>query len=245
MKKRPFRYFLYRSLWSALDVIFPPVCSGCNQQGSRWCDSCQSKVNTLIDKSCCDVCGLPQPDARTCNDCLTDAPRFRQLRAWAAFDYPIRNALHKLKYRKDMSIGDALAAHMLTWVESLPWEYDMLIPIPLGKQRMKERGYNQVGMIAKPLAMALNVHYAPHGLVRKKETRTQVGLTKQQRKENIHQAFSAWQGVAEKSIVLFDDVATTGATLSSAADALLRAGAKNVYALTVARALPHHGLQHA
>jgi len=142
-------------------------------------------------------------------------------------------------------MGDALAAQMLPFVERLDWQADMLIPIPLGRQRLKERGYNQVGMIAKPLALALNLQYAPHGLARCKETRSQVGLSKQERKENIREAFQAWKGVGGKTILVFDDVATTGSTLSSSADALFSAGAKEVYALTVARALPQHGLRHA
>lgn len=142
-------------------------------------------------------------------------------------------------------MGDALAAQMIPFVENLGWHIDIMIPIPLGKQRRKERGYNQVGMIATPLAMALNMRYAPHGLARRKETRSQVGLSKQERKENIHDAFQAWKGVNGKNILVFDDVATTGSTLSSSAAALFSAGAKDVYALTVARALPHHGLRHA
>lgn len=142
-------------------------------------------------------------------------------------------------------MGDALAAHMLPFVENLNWKIDLLIPIPLGKQRLKERGYNQVAMIAKPLALALKIQYAPQGLARRKETRSQVGLSKQERRENIYQAFQPWQGVNGKNVLVFDDVSTTGATLSSSADALLSAGASEVYALTVARALPQHGLKHA
>jgi ComF family protein len=144
-----------------------------------------------------------------------------------------------------MSMGDTIAAQMISFAENLDWNVDMLIPIPLGKQRLRERGYNQVAMIAKPLAMALNLQYAPHGLARRKETRSQVGLSHRERRENIHDAFLAWNGVAGKTIMIMDDVATTGSTLSSSADALLSAGAKEVYALTVARALPQQGLRHA
>ncbi|NOT04374.1 MAG: ComF family protein [Anaerolineales bacterium] len=144
-----------------------------------------------------------------------------------------------------MSMGDSLAAQMVAFVRDLDWPIDIIIPIPLGKQRLKERGYNQVGMIAKPLALALNLQYAPEGLVRRKETRSQVGLTKTERRENVHSAFQAGVDVRGKNILVMDDVSTTGSTLSSSAEALYSSGAKNVYALTVARALPHHGLQHA
>lgn len=244
MNKKPLSYFLYRSVWDALDLLFPPLCSGCGKLGLRWCVDCKNSIK-ILSGIICDICGLPQDIAGVCAACRADRPHFRALRAWAIFDNSIRNALLKLKYKRDMSIGDTLAAQMIPFVENLDWDIDIMIPIPLGKQRRKERGYNQVGMIAKPLAMALNIQYAPHGLMRRKETRSQVGLSKQERKENIHEAFQAWRGVSGKTILVFDDVATTGSTLSSSADALFLAGAKEVYALTVARALPHHGLKHA
>lgn len=144
-----------------------------------------------------------------------------------------------------MSLGDSLAAQMASFVRELRWPIDMIIPIPLGKQRLKERGYNQVAMIAQPLALALDLKYASAGLVRRKETRSQVGLTKSERRENVHSAFQAGVDVTDKIILVMDDVSTTGSTLSSSAEALYSSGAKDVYALTVARALPHHGLQHA
>ncbi|MDD2923144.1 MAG: ComF family protein [Anaerolineales bacterium] len=244
MKKQPLPYLMYRSLWYALDLLFPPLCGGCDKLGSRWCADCQRSVITLSG-IVCDVCGLPQDVAGVCDACRADRPHFRALRAWAVFDTSLQRALHKLKYKRDISMGDALAAQMTDFAQGLNWRADILVPIPLGKQRLKERGYNQVGMIAKPLAMALNMQYAPRGLTRCKETRSQVGLSKRERKENINGAFQAWKGVSGKNVIVFDDVSTTGSTLSSSADALLSAGAKEVYALTVARALPHHGLKHA
>lgn len=237
-------YVFYRSLWGALDLLFPPVCGGCNKSGSRWCRDCQARV-LVLDGILCRICGLPQDKAGVCDACLADKPHFRALRAWAVFDDPVRNALHKLKYRRDLSMGEALASQMASFVRDLNWQVDLLIPIPLGGKRHRERGYNQVGMIAQPLALALNVRYAPKELARRKETRSQVGLTKSERKRNVHDAFQAGTGVSGRSVLLMDDVSTTGSTLSSGAGALYRAGAREVYALTVARALPHHGLQHA
>ncbi len=190
------------------------------------------------------MCGLPQDTEGVCGTCRADKPRFHALRAWAVFEDPVRKALHKLKYRRDVALGDALAAHMVPYVRQLNWDINMIVPIPLGRKRYRERGYNQVGMIAKPLALALGVEFAPKALARLKETRSQVGLSKQERRENVDGAFQAGAGVNGKTILVLDDVATTGSTLSSSAQALLASGAKDVYALTVARALPHHGLKH-
>jgi competence protein ComFC len=235
-------YTLYRSLWSTLDLLFPPVCGGCGKVGYRWCDECQKRVQVLSG-TLCDVCGLPQDEEGVCDACNVDRPLFRALRAWAVFEDPVRKALHRLKYRRDVALGDALNSHMIRFVKGLNWPVDMIVPIPLGRQRYKERGYNQVGMIAKPMALALDIEFAPKALIRCKETHSQVGLSKQERKENVFGAFQVAMGVYGKNILLLDDVSTTGSTLSSSAEALLASGAKDVYALTVARALPRHGLR--
>lgn len=165
------------------------------------------------------------------------------MRSWAVFDTPVQNALHTLKYRRNMGIGDALARQMVDFVRSLQWDVDMLIPIPLGKKRLKERGYNQVALVARPLAHELGLPYAPHGLWKSRETRSQVGLNVSQRRENVSKAYQAEVKVVNgKSVLLMDDVATTGSTVQSSAEALLSAGARKVYAVTIARALSHHGL---
>lgn len=238
------KYLAYHTMWEVLDGIFPPVCGGCRTPGSRWCVDCQGRVQVL-DGVVCDVCGLPQKDPGICELCQLDRPHFNKLRAWAEFSDPVRSALHKLKYYKDLSLGESFASQMLPFVQSLGWNSEVLIPIPLGRQRLRERGYNQVGMIAKPLALALGIRYKPNGLTRFRETRSQVGLTRLERKQNVENAFLAAKDLRGKSILIMDDVSTTGATLSAATQVLYAIGAKEVNALTVARALPHHGLKQA
>lgn len=236
------KYKAYRSIWSGLDLLFPPYCGGCGSPGSRWCTTCHGNVK-ILNGIVCEVCGLPQDAPGMCGACLIGRPRFRSLRAWAVFEDPVQSVLHKLKYRRDLSLGDAIAAAMMPFVHGLNWNMDMIVPVPLGKQRMRERGYNQVAMIAKPLAMGLGLQYSSHALVRRKETRSQVGLNREERQKNVHGAFRADVGVKGKVVLIMDDVSTTGSTLSSGADALYAAGAKDVYALTVARALPYHDLR--
>ena len=238
------KYLAYHSFWLMLDLIFPPICGGCGKPGSCWCVECQNRVRQL-NGTLCEICGLPQDKPGICGTCLVERPHFLALRAWVVYSDPIQPALHGLKYRRNISMGDAFAYHMAPFVKSLNWQIDLVIPIPLGRQRLKERGYNQVGMIAQPLALAMGMRYAPNGLVRRKETRSQVGLTKNERKENVQNAFEAGVGIKGKSILILDDVSTTGSTLSAGAEVLYSAGARDVYALTVARALPQHGLKHA
>jgi ComF family protein len=203
---------------------------------------CQQRVQ-ILNGTVCEVCGIPQDSSGVCAACRADRPHFHALRAWTVFEDPVRKALHKLKYYRNFSLGDALAAQMFAFTKELNWQPDILIPIPLGRQRMKERGYNQSAMIAEPLAMALDIEFTPKALMRRKETRSQVGLSKQERQKNVLGAFQA-AGVSGKTVLVLDDVSTTGSTLSSSAEALFSVGAKDVYALTVARALPHHGLKH-
>jgi ComF family protein len=115
--------------------------------------------------------------------------------------------------------------------------------VPLGKNRLKQRGYNQVGLVARPLAYQIGLRYEPEALWKTRETRSQVGLNVSQRRDNVHNAYQANSNVVKhKSILIMDDVATTGSTIAASTEALLNAGAKDVYVVTIARALSHHSL---
>jgi ComF family protein len=148
-----------------------------------------------------------------------------------------------MKYRGNIALGEALATQMADYVRSLRWQADAVIPVPLGNKRMKERGYNQVALVAEPLSYNLNLTYSPRALWKARDTRSQVGLNVSQRQKNVENAYQADRNaVLHKSVILMDDVATTGSTILSCTEALLRAGARDVYALTIARALSHHDL---
>jgi competence protein ComFC len=148
-----------------------------------------------------------------------------------------------MKYRGNIGFGEAIALQMTDFVRSLQWPVEMMIPVPLGKKRLKERGYNQVGLVARPLAHQLGLRYEPAALWKTRETRSQVGLTVSQRSKNVKEAYQAApHDVRQKSVLIMDDVATTGSTIIACTTALLAAGAQEVYVLTIARALPHHSL---
>jgi competence protein ComFC len=166
------------------------------------------------------------------------------MRSWSIFEGSIRHALHSLKYRRNVALGDALAVQFASFAITLGWPVDLVVPIPLGKERMKERGYNQTGLVALPMSAILRKPYSSRALTRCRDNRTQVGLTPLERRENVRGAFRAESGLVKgMNILLMDDIATTGATLASGASALLEAGARSVYGLTLARALPVHGLK--
>jgi competence protein ComFC len=242
VSKPHWSYPLYRLAWSGLDWLFPPRCGGCEKVGSRWCEECQGKVPTLRG-DLCEKCGRPQQGRGICGYCRSELPPYHALRSWAVFDFPVRQAIIKLKYRRDVGLGDMLAVPLAGLAQALDWPIDFILPVPLGRKRMQERGYNQVALIARPFSLALGLDYHPGALKRKRETVSQVGLSAVERRENMQNAFLADALVVRgKTVLVMDDVSTTGSTLSSCSEALLQAGAKDVFALTVARALPHHGL---
>ena len=148
-----------------------------------------------------------------------------------------------MKYRRNIGLGEALAAQMVEFVNSLHCNLDILVPVPLGKKRLRERGYNQVALVARPLAHYAGIQYLPGALSKERDTRSQVGLNVSQRQKNVSNAYRADERKLKgKSVLLVDDVSTTGSTILSCTDALLSAGAREVYAITIARALSHHDL---
>jgi competence protein ComFC len=241
--KAHWSYPLYRLAWSGLDWLFPPSCGGCGKAGSRWCDECQGKVHVLTG-NLCEKCGRPTESEGICTECQFNPPVFHTLRAWAGFDFPVREAIIRLKYKRDLGLGDILAVPLTQLARSLNWPIDIVSPVPSGRKRLKERGYNQVELIARPFSLAMGLDYRPSALKRKRETVSQVGLSAVERKKNVQDAFVADPRLVRgKTVLVMDDVSTTGSTLSSCSDALFCAGANDVFALTVARALPQHGLQ--
>lgn len=229
-------FFAYHLLWQAIDWLYPPTCGGCGRQGERWCAACQQACQRC--ETICPVCGDLQPSGQLCVKCQAHPPAYQGLRSWGIHQGPLMHAVHQLKYKGDIAIGEALSKHLIDLYNDLKWEVDLVIAVPLGKSRKQARGYNQAGILARPLAYAIQKPYRPNSLLRCKETVSQVGLSAAQRHENVRDAFQAnRQYVQGKSIVLIDDVTTTGSTINACAQALIRAGASAVFGLTLARAV--------
>jgi competence protein ComFC len=243
-QERP-AYFLYHSLWRALDWLFPPTCGGCSQLGLSWCKDCQQKV-TRISGSICSCCGDPQPKQSPpdstapllCPDCQAHLPVYQALRSYGEFRGPIRDALHRLKYQRDVGMGEALSKHLIELYNELKWDINIVTAVPLSPKRARERGYNQSALLARPLAYAIDKTYQPRAVQRSRDTRTQVGLSAKERQQNVDGAFTADEATVKGKVVLvIDDVMTTGSTISACAQALRKAGASAVYGLTLARAV--------
>jgi ComF family protein len=135
-----------------------------------------------------------------------------------------------------MGLGEALARPMITSIQKLNWSLNIITSVPLGLVRFKERGYNQATLLARPIALYLNIPFSTKILFRTRETKTQVGLSIIERKENMEGAFTARHELVQgKNVLVVDDVATTGATLNACAKALMDEGASNVYGFSLAR----------
>jgi ComF family protein len=228
-------YWLYRWFWLGLDWIYPPTCGGCGKHGERWCADCQEAVTT-IRPPLCPKCGQPQDSGELCHACTFSPPRFTALRSWAIFGGPVRKALHELKYKRNVALGEIFGRQLIHCLSRFSWKVDVVVPVPLGIARLAERGYNQASLLARPVALGMGIPFCPHGLSRVRETRSQVDLNAAERKGNVAGAFQARAGLVKgRMILLVDDVATTGATLDACASALLEVGAISVYALTLAR----------
>ena len=153
------------------------------------------------------------------------------------FNGPLRHAVHRLKYSRDLALGEVLARPLLEMLHQLKWPIDLVTSVPMGVARRAERGYNQATLLAFPLSLACGIPFHSQALIKRRETRSQVGLNLAQRRENVFDAFLARSEIVNKKrILVVDDVTTSGATIEACASALIKAGARQVYGLTLARA---------
>jgi competence protein ComFC len=223
-------------IWKVLDLIFPPECPGCKTIGSRWCSDCRASVRNLPDPVC-HVCGEPGKSQSICQDCIDNPPAFDSLRSATLFEGKIREALHRLKYNRDIGLGEVLAPYLVDIYQNQNWDVDIVTAVPLSHKRLRMRGYNQAEILAKPFAGLIGKSYSNHIVQRVVDTRSQIDLSAVERRINVSGAFYAnAMYIKQKSVIIIDDVSTTGSTISECALALKQAGAKKVYALTLARA---------
>lgn len=227
---------LHNSFWISLDWIFPPECIGCGKEGSVLCEDCLQSAD-YMDHIGCKYCCKPMANTGVCSRCQSERHFYEEIHCLAAYKGLIRESIHRLKYQRDIGLARFLAKRLQFLYESSGWSVDMIIPVPLSQERLKERGYNQAQALAYPLSLGLLIPLELKALVRVKETQTQVNLSYYERRVNLENAFLADPILVRgKSVLLIDDVFTTGATINSAAKALKNAGSAQVFALTVAKA---------
>ena len=218
-----------------LDMLYPLECAGCGGSGAVICDRCAEDLPWLVPPFC-RVCANPgEPDV--CAVCVQTIRQFDGVRAPFRYKGCVREAILALKYggikAAAPQLGDLLADHL----ETNPLPGDIVIPVPMHGSRRKERGYNQAALLAGRVAQRLDLSYRDDTLMRTRRVDPQAGMASaMDRMVNVADSVTVTShgGVKGASILLVDDVATTGSTLDACASALKESGAATVWCLTLA-----------
>ncbi len=226
-------------LQKVLDFIFPARCAVCDEVlpfGTRdICKACKGKIRYL-GKNVCFKCGKPvKEEQEYCHDCQTKPHEFTQGRAVFPYEY-IRSSLYRFKYadrREFASFYAKTIAGQLAGQKGL-WQPQALIPVPLHKRKQKERGYNQAQLVAEKLGKFWNLPVLEHLVLRTRYTRPMKTVGGTQRQNNLKKAFKlGTNDVKLKSIIIIDDIYTTGSTIDAVAKVCKEAGIRDIYFITV------------
>lgn len=217
-------------LWyGLLELLFPAHCVVCRQYGAWLCDEC---LAAIPGRGRLQHAAWPH----------LAAGGLMGVYALAPHAHPLREAVHALKYGGVRVLAEPLAEILAAGLATRPLWIDVLVPVPLHVVRIRQRGYNQSELLARALGDLCELPVGCGDLVRHRSTRSQVGLSADQRHDNVAGAFACRpDAFAGQRVLLIDDVLTTGATLTACATALRAAGADQVWALTLTYA--EHGLR--
>ena len=225
---------LSRLTRSALDLVFPIHCAGCGQEGGVICGRCADGPERLTPPYC-RVCADPGVSG-LCRWCSQSPRGFDSLRSPFKYEGPVRDAIHRLKYKGERASAGLLAGLMAEYLERNPAAVDAVIPAPLHPRRLRGRGYNQSALLVREIGKRMNLPVREDLLVRVRNPRPQVeAQSQQERRDNVAGNFVCNADASGLTAFLIDDVATTGSTLSECALALKDSGAVRVHALTLAR----------
>jgi competence protein ComFC len=214
------RAFLTNVVGFTLDLLYPPRCALCGRVDIPLCQSCQNQLAALphipITAEMAPLAGIAATMTHT---------------------GLLRQSVHALKYNQGTVLAEPLGIRLAQRLMELQWPVDLIVPVPLSNERLAERGFNQSQLLANELSRNIVIPCMQAALTRTRTTRSQVGLNAAQRQANVAAAFQGDPArLASKTVLVIDDVLTTGATLAACAQAALDAGAVAVYGLTLCRA---------
>ncbi len=234
-----------------IDIIYPPRCHVCHgflrEEHSRngikfFCQACSADFRK-ISSPLCNICGTPfiseTQEDHPCEDCLRKAPFYETTRAPYLYEGAIMKAIHQFKYGAKSFLADSLGPLLAQFAESWVKESDkyLTIPVPLHPKRLRERGFNQSLLLARYVASRLDTELDFLSLRRLRYTLPQTGLGKEERRKNVRGAFQLKnpEAVKGKTVLLVDDVATTGNTLNECSRILKRYDCENISCMVLAR----------
>jgi ComF family protein len=230
-----------------LHVALPSPCVACGAElgwSSRVGSCCRSCWDQLprIDSARCSVCGLPwngheRSEAFTCIACQTRSAPVEWMEGWGEYRSPLSEVIHAFKFGRH----DFLAAPLARLLHEVfrdrgDFDFNVVVPVPMHQSKLRRRGYNQARLLARHFAGLASIPMRPALLKKSEERQNQSSLDKRERAANVKGAFAASRRCRGLSVLLVDDICTTGETLRACGAALEAAGAKRVAAITVARA---------
>ena len=238
MKARQAGSRLFRSV---LDFALPPRCGGCGiivDDIDSFCGDCWARLDFLQGGCLC--CGIPlkATDAETCGACLAHPPRLDRIRAAVAYGDISRSIALRLKYGRKTALARTMARYMRPLVGELPGDC-ILVPVPLHPRRLWNRGFNQSAIVAREIGRRTGIPVAVDALRRTRSTPPLKGMGMRQRRRTVAGAFRALDPsrVRGRTVILIDDVMTTGSTANACARVLKRAGAERVDLISWARVI--------
>jgi ComF family protein len=225
-------------LRQVLDFALPPRCAGCGtivDEVHSFCPPCWTEV-LFLGESGGSTCGMPleATDAKLCGVCVSK-PRIQRTRSAVAYDDLSRSIALRLKYGRKVALARTMARYMAPLIRD--GEEPLLVPVPLHRSRLWQRGFNQAALVANELARATGHRSDPHLLRRVKRTPALRGMSLRQRRKVVAGAFQVDPSaeLEGRTVVLIDDVLTTGSTANACARALRQAGASRVEFVSWAR----------
>jgi ComF family protein len=235
---------------SLLELFLPRRCAGCQKtwlhgRQGFWCDGCLDEL-PWIESPLCPRCGRPFPKSASspdhfCGDCLQSVFLFDRARSATQHAGVVRKRIHQLKFGGQLHWAPPLAELLVKrFRQEPPSGVEIIFPVPLHEKRLRQRGFNQAGLLAKAFGRKFGLPVYFDVLVRKCWTEPQTRLNREQRLHNVKDAFHVPDPgeVKGRRVLIIDDVYTTGTTLNECTKTLRSAGAAEVHALTVCRALP-------
>ena len=228
-------YQTVRFGWRLLTWFFPPRCLGCGAVGTNLCAGCAASAARVSGVVCC-RCGKPLGYGNVCPLCShLGEIHFERARSVFLYESLIREAIRRFKFERKLELSLLFANEIFSVYLTQKWPIDLVVPTPISKARRNERGYNQTEWVARTFAIRAALPYSATGLQKLRETESQSSLCEADRRKNLTGAFRAEPiTVRGKSVLVVDDVLTTGTTMNECACALKRAGAASVYGLTIA-----------
>jgi len=230
-----------RIMDAAWNLIFPPrcpVCDGIVKNGKREiCESCRPKVKYITEPRCL-KCGkhLSEEEQEYCRDCSARPHLYRQGRA--LYDYgSVAGAIYRFKYKEKREYGDVFGEELAYFLGDYIRRIrpDALIPVPLYPMKERVRGYNQAKVLAEVLGKHLNIPVESDLVRRNRNTKALKSLNSKERLNNLKNAFIlSKNSVKLKTIIIVDDIYTTGSTIDAVSEVLLKAGVENIYFITLA-----------